>query len=137
KGGDIMDATHREVVVSGIRATGTLHLGNYLGAIRNFPPLQEGYDCYFFVADYHTLTTAPDPQELRRHRLPIVKTFLACGIDGNRSSIFYQSAVPQIAELALLLSMVAQVSELERCTTFKDMKAKSVDNVNLGLFSYP
>lgn len=129
--------TEKPVVVSGIRATGRLHLGNYLGAIRNFFPLQEENTCYFFVADYHTLTTAPNPDNLRQHRLPIVKTFLATGIDPDKASIFYQSALPEVTELTLLLGMVVTVAELNRCTTFKEMVAKHPDNVNHGLFTYP
>ncbi|MFC1598657.1 tryptophan--tRNA ligase [Patescibacteria group bacterium] len=125
------------IVVSGIRATGRLHLGNYFGALRNFSPLQEGNKCYFFVADYHTLTTAPDPDILRQYRLPIVKFFLATGIDPSKSTIFYQSGLPEVAELTLLLGMVVSVAELNRCTTFKEMVAKNPDNVNHGLFTYP
>lgn len=127
----------KPIVVSGIRATGQLHLGNYYGAIKNFFPLQEKNCCYFFVADYHTLTTAPDPEMLRKHRLPIVKTFLATGIDPQQSSIFYQSALPEVAELTLLLGMIVTVAELNRCTTFKEMVQKHPDNVNHGLFTYP
>jgi tryptophanyl-tRNA synthetase len=128
---------HLPVVVSGIRATGRLHLGNYLGAIKNFFPLQEKNKCYFFVADYHTLTTAPEPNALRTHRLPIVKTFLATGIDPDKSSIFYQSSLSEVTELTLLLGMVVSVAELNRCTTFKEMMTKHPDNVNHGLFTYP
>jgi tryptophanyl-tRNA synthetase len=124
-------------VVSGIRATGQLHLGNFFGAIRNFIPLQEENTCFFFVADYHTLTTAPDPESLRKHRLPIVKTFLATGIDPTKAVIYYQSAVPEIAELQLILGMYVTVAELQRCTTFKDVSKKHADNINLGLLSYP
>jgi tryptophanyl-tRNA synthetase len=132
-----MNSQEKPVVVSGIRATGKLHIGNYLGAIKNFFPLQEENMCYFFVADYHTLTTAPQPKVLREHRLPIVKTFLATGIDPQKSAIFYQSALTEVAELTLLLGMVASVGELERCTTFKEMVRKNPDNVNHGLFTYP
>ncbi|MCX6740662.1 MAG: tryptophan--tRNA ligase [Candidatus Parcubacteria bacterium] len=125
------------VVVSGIRATGKLHLGNYFGAIRNFFPLQEKHQCFFFVADYHTLTTHPDPDVLRQNRLPIVKTFLATGIDPNRSVVYYQSSLPEVAELTLLLGMVVQLGELERCTTFKEKVRENPDNVNHGLLTYP
>lgn len=127
----------KEVVVSGIRATGRLHLGNYLGAIKNFFPLQEGHECYFFVADYHTLTTSPDPDHLRTHRLPIVKTFMATGIDPEKSAIFFQSSIPEVTELQVLLGMSTLKAELERCTTFKEQVEKNPKNVNLGLLSYP
>ncbi len=132
-----MKSQDKPIVVSGIRATGRLHLGNYFGAIKNFFPLQEENECYFFVADYHTLTTAPDPNKLRDHRLPIVKTFLATGIDPAKATIFYQSALPEVAELTLLLGMVVTVAELNRCTTFKEMVAKHPDNINHGLLTYP
>jgi len=125
------------VVVSGIRATGGLHLGNYFGAIRYFFPLQESHRCYFFVADYHTLTTAPDPEVLRSNRLPIVKTFLATGIDPQKAVIFYQSSLPEVAELTLLLGMSVPVGELERCVTFKEKVRQNPDNVNHGLLTYP
>lgn len=125
------------VVVSGIRATGRLHLGNYIGAMLNFPPLQEDHQCFFFVADYHTLTTAPDPELLRSNLPEIVLDYLAAGLDPAKSIIFAQSSVPEITELATLLGMIATVGELQRCPTFKEKVAKSPDNVNLGLFSYP
>jgi tryptophanyl-tRNA synthetase len=132
-----MSEEKSSVVVSGIRATGNLHLGNYFGAIRNFFPLQAKHLCYFFVADYHTLTTHPRPEVLRKNRLPIVKTFLATGIDPEKSVVFYQSALPEVAELTLLLGMVVQLGELERCTTFKEKVRENPDNVNHGLLTYP
>ena len=130
-------STNSKVVVSGIRATGRLHLGNLIGAMQNFPPLQDVYQCYFFVADYHTLTTLPDPQLLRENLPEIVLDYLAAGLDPVKSVIFAQSSVPEITELATLLGMVSMVGELQRCPTFKEKVAKNPDNVNLGLFSYP
>ena len=131
-----MEHDRKTVVVSGIRATGRLHIGNYFGAIRNFPPLQD-HACFFFVADYHTLTTNPDPEHLQLHRLPIVKAFLACGIDPKRATIYLQSDLPETTELATLLSMLVTKGELERCTTFKEKAKNSPDEVSLGLLAYP
>lgn len=125
------------VVVSGTRATGRLHLGNYIGAMRNFPPLQESHRCYFFVADFHTLTSLTDPEQLRQHLPEIVLDYLAAGLDPVKSVIFAQSSVPQIPELSLLLGMITGYGELLRCPTFKEKRKKQEDNVNLGLFSYP
>jgi len=127
----------KPVVVSGIRATGKLHLGNYIGAMRNFPPLQESHDCFFFVADYHTLTSLTDPEQLVTNLPEIVADYLAAGLDPERSVIFAQSSVPEIAELALLLGMVTPVGELQRCPTFKEKVKTQPDNVNTGLFCYP
>ena len=132
-----MEAADRPVVVSGIRATGRLHLGNYLGAIRNFVPLQESHVCYYFIADYHTLTSLTDPEQLRGNLTEIVLDYLAAGLDPEKCIIFAQSSVPEIAELALLLSMVTTVGELQRCPTFKEKVRTQPDNVNLGLLSYP
>lgn len=125
------------VVVSGIRATGRMHLGNYIGAMRNFSALQEEYRCFFFVADYHTLTSLDQPDKLRQNLPEIVMDYLAAGLDPEKSVIFAQSSVPEIAELSLLLSMVTMVGELQRCPTFKDKVKSQPDNINLGLFSYP
>lgn len=127
----------KSVVVSGIRATGRLHLGNFIGAMGNFPPLQDANDCYFFVADYHTLTSLTKPEELVSNLPEIVADYLAVGLDPAKSVIFAQSSVPEIAELALLLSNVTPVSELQRCPTFKEKLKSQPENVNAGLFNYP
>lgn len=127
----------KPVVVSGIRATGRLHLGNLIGAMGNFPPLQEENQCYFFVADYHTLTSLTNPDQLVTNLPEIVADYLAAGLDPEKSIIFAQSSVPEIAELALLLAMVTPVSELQRCPTFKEKLKKQPENVNAGLFNYP
>ncbi len=128
-----------KTVLSGIRATGKLHLGNYLGAMQNFVKLQNntGYRCLYFIADYHTLTTSPDPLNLRTNLLEIALDYLAAGIDPENSILYAQSSVPEIAELCLLLGMVMPIGELQRCPTFKEKARKQPDNVNHGLFSYP
>jgi len=129
----------KQVVLSGIRATGKMHLGNYLGAMKNFVDLQntEGYQCFYFVADYHTLTTNPDPDELKTNLPGIVLDYLAAGIDPEKSTLYAQSSVPELAELCLLIGMVTPIGELMRCPTFKEKARKQPDNVNHGLFTYP
>ncbi len=126
-----------EIVVSGVRPTGRLHLGNYFGAIRNFVKLQDAFPCYFFVADYHSLTTQPKPADLHANVKEVLATYLACGLDPEKTVLYVQSDVPQIAELYLLLCMIAYQGELERSTTYKDKIAKQQDNINAGLLTYP
>ncbi|MFH1030260.1 MAG: tryptophan--tRNA ligase [bacterium] len=129
----------QKVVLSGIRATGKLHLGNYIGAMKNFVELQKSnaYKCLYFIADYHTLTTTPDPEALKSNLPQIALDYLAAGIDPEKSILYAQSSVPEIAELCLLLGMVMPIGELQRCPTFKEKAKKQPDNVNHGLFSYP
>jgi len=127
----------QSIVVSGIRATGRLHLGNYIGAMKNFPSLQGTHRCFFFVADFHTLTSLTDPEQLKTHLPEIILDYLAAGLDPQNSIIFAQSSVPEIPELSLLLGMVTPISELQRCPTFKEKVKLQPDNVNLGLFGYP
>lgn len=124
-------------VVSGIRSTGNLHLGNYYGAITNFLQMQEENNCYFFVADWHSLTTHPTPEQLYQNSRTILAEYLACGLDPEKSVIYIQSDVPEIAELYLLMNMNAYIGELERTTSFKDKVRKQPDNVNAGLLTYP
>ncbi|HYD93548.1 MAG TPA: tryptophan--tRNA ligase [Candidatus Paceibacterota bacterium] len=125
-------------VLSGIRATGRLHPGNYFGAMRHFVEFQNSENrLMFFVADWHTLTTLDDPEELRKNIPEIVKDYLAAGLDPERSILYTQSSVPQIAELCLLLSMLQPLGHLQRVPTFKDMVRKHPDRVTLGLISYP
>ena len=125
-------------VLSGIRATGRLHPGNYFGAMRHFVEFQRSENrLLYFVADYHTLTTLDDPEELRGNIPEIVKDYLAAGLDPERSIIYAQSSVPQVAELALLLSMLQPLGHLMRVPTYKDLVRKHPDRVNLGLLSYP
>ena len=126
-----------ETVVSGIRSTGNLHLGNYFGAVKNFLRMQEENNCFFFIADYHSLTTHPTPQNLRSNVRQVLAEYLACGIDPEKSTIYVQSDVPEVTELYLLLNMNAYVGELERSTTFKEKVRKQPDNVNAGLLTYP
>ena len=126
-----------KIVVSGIRPTGNLHLGNYFGALRNFIRMQDEYNCYFFIADYHSLTTHPHPEHLRQNVKDILATYIACGIDPEKVAIYAQSDVPETAELYLFLNMNAYLGELERCTSFKDKARQNPDNVNAGLLTYP
>ncbi len=126
-----------ERVVSGVRPTGQLHLGNYFGAIKNFIKMQDSYDCFFFVADYHSLTTQPKPADLHANVKEVLATYLACGLDPEKTVLYIQSDLPQISELFLLLCMIAYKGELERSTTFKDKVAKQQDNINAGLLTYP
>lgn len=127
----------RKRVVSGIRSTGKLHLGNYFGALRNFVKMQHDQQCYFFIADYHSLTTHPDPKALHGNVRQILAEYLAAGIDPEVATIYIQSDVPQVAELSLLLSMHAYIGELERTASFKDKVRKNPENVNAGLLTYP
>lgn len=126
-----------ETIVSGIRSTGNLHLGNYFGALINFIRMQENNNCYFFIADYHSLTTHPDPNILNGNVRNVLSEYLGSGLDPEKSSIYVQSDVPEVAELYLLLNMHAYVGELERTTSFKDKIRKHADNVNAGLLTYP
>ncbi len=126
-----------ETVVSGIRSTGLLHLGNYFGAMRNFVKMQHEYRCFFFIADYHSLTTHPTPGDLKFSVRQALTEYLACGIDPEVCTIYVQSDLPETAELYLLLNMNAYVGELERCTSFKEKIRKQPDNINAGLLTYP
>lgn len=130
-------ATSKEIVVSGIRSTGYLHLGNYFGAIRNYIRMQETFNCYFFVADWHSLTTHPDPKDLRANVFRVLAENIASGLDPEKVALYVQSDVPEIAELYLLLNMLAYKGELEKVPTFKDKVRLQPDNVNAGLLTYP
>lgn len=126
-----------ETVVSGIRSTGNLHLGNYFGAMKNFVKMQHENNCYFFIADYHSLTTHPTPDDLHGSVKQVLAEYLACGLDPEVATIYLQSDVPEVTELYLLLNMNAYVGELERTTSFKDKVRKQPENVNAGLLTYP
>jgi tryptophanyl-tRNA synthetase len=126
-----------ETVVSGIRSTGNLHLGNYYGAIRNFLKMQRENNCFFFIADYHSLTTHPKPDDIHGNIKQVLAEYLACGIDPEIATVFIQSDVPEVTELYLLLNMNAYVGELERTTSFKEKIRKHPDNINAGLLTYP
>jgi tryptophanyl-tRNA synthetase len=126
-----------ETVLSGIRSTGNLHLGNYFGAVKNFLKMQHEYNCFFFIADFHSLTTHPTPENLHNSVKQVMAEYLAAGLDPEVSTLYIQSDVPEIPELYLLLNMNAYVGELERTTTFKEKIRKQPDNVNAGLLTYP
>ncbi len=126
-----------DTVVSGIRSTGNLHLGNYFGAIKNFLKMQRENNCYFFIADYHALTTHPKPEDLHGNIKQVLAEYLACGIDPEIATVFIQSDVPEVSELYLLLNMNAYIGELERTASFKEKIRKQPDNINAGLLTYP
>lgn len=127
----------RQIVVSGVRPTGNLHLGNYFGALRNYVKMQNEYDCYFFIADLHSLTTHPDTRELKENVLHVASEYMACGLDPNKVVLYCQSDLPQTTELYLFLNMMAYKGELEKTTTFKDKVRLQPENVNAGLLTYP
>lgn len=126
-----------EKVLSGIRSTGHLHLGNYFGALKNFVEIQDRYECYFFIADLHSLTTHPHPEDFHASVRTILAEYLAAGLDPEKSALFVQSDVPEISELYVLLNMLAYKGELERTASFKDKVRKNPENVNAGLLTYP
>jgi len=126
-----------ETVVSGIRPTGNLHLGNYFGAVKNFLGMQDDYKCFFFIADWHSLTTHPTPGNVQKSAKTILAEYLACGLDPQKSPIYIQSDVKEVLELYLFLNMNAYLGELERTTSFKDKARKQPENVNAGLLTYP
>lgn len=127
----------KEVVVSGIRPTGYLHLGNYFGAMRNYVRMQDQFNCYFFVANWHSLTTHPDTRELKISVNRVIAENIACGLDPEKVALYVQSDVPEIAELYLYLNMLAYKGELEKTATFKDKVRLQPENVNAGLLTYP
>jgi len=127
----------KKIVMSGIRPTGFLHLGNYFGAIKNFIKMQEEYECFFMVADWHSLTTHPDTKELRNSVIRVVAEHLACGLDPEKVALYCQSQVHETAELYLYLNMMAYKGELEKTVTFKEKIRQHPENVNAGLLTYP
>lgn len=127
----------QNIVMSGIRPTGYLHLGNYFGAIRNYIRLQNEYTCYFMVADLHSLTTHPDTKELKSQVHRVLAENIACGLDPEKATIYCQSHVHETAELYLYLNMLAYKGELEKTVTFKEKARLSPDNINAGLLTYP
>lgn len=126
-----------KTVVSGVRPTGRIHLGNYFGAMKNFVRMQDDYNCFFFIADYHSLTTHPKPEHLRQNVNHILAHYIAAGLDPEKATIYAQSDLPQTVELYLFLNMNAYLGELTRCTSFKDKARNNPDNVNAGLLTYP
>ncbi|HRE37054.1 MAG TPA: tryptophan--tRNA ligase [Chitinophagaceae bacterium] len=127
----------KEIVMSGIRPTGFLHLGNYFGAVRNYVRMQEEFECYFMVADLHSLTTHPDTKELKTNVHRVLAENIACGLDPEKVALYCQSHVYETSELYLYLNMLAYKGELEKTVTFKDKVRQHPDNVNAGLLTYP
>jgi tryptophanyl-tRNA synthetase len=130
-------ALPKDIVMSGIRPTGFLHLGNYFGAIRNYIRMQDEFECYFMVADLHSLTTHPDTKELKSNVHRVLAENIACGLDPDKAAIFCQSHVYETSELYLYLNMLAYKGELEKTVTFKDKVRLNPENVNAGLLTYP
>ena len=127
----------KKVMLSGIQPSGDLHLGNYLGAVKNWAELPDQFDCFYFMADLHTLTVRQDPKELRRRSTAQLAQYIACGLDPARNTLFLQSHVHEHAELGWILNCYTMFGELSRMTQFKDKSAKNADNINGGLFTYP
>ncbi|MBM6869324.1 tryptophan--tRNA ligase [Pseudoflavonifractor phocaeensis] len=127
----------KKVMLSGIQPSGDLHLGNYLGAIRNWGTRSEEFDCYYFMADLHTITVRQEPAALRRRTVEQLAQYIACGLDPEKNTLFIQSHVPAHAQLGWVLNCYTMFGELSRMTQFKDKSAKHTDNINGGLFTYP
>ena len=132
-----MEQSEKKIIFSGVQPSGTLTLGNYLGALKNWAELQEDYRCYYCVVDMHAITVRQDPAELRRRTLDVAALYMAAGIDPKKSVIYVQSHVPQHAELGWVLNCFTYLGELSRMTQYKDKAAKHQDNLNSGLFTYP
>lgn len=127
----------KKVILSGIQSTGRLQLGNYLGAIDNWVKMQEEYNCYYMIANSHSLTIRNNPEELKNNTLKIIALYVAAGLNPEKNTIFIQSQVKEHAELAWILNCYTYMGELSRMTQFKDKSAKHADNINAGLFTYP
>lgn len=132
-----MEEIKKKSMLSGIQPSGDLHLGNYLGAVKNWGARADEFDCYYFMADLHTLTVRQDPKLLRRRSLEQLAQYIACGIDPEKNVLFLQSHVHEHAELGWILNCYTMFGELSRMTQFKDKCAKNADNINGGLFTYP
>ncbi len=130
-------SSKKEIVMSGIRPTGFLHLGNYFGAIQNYVKMQEDFDCYFMVADLHSLTTHPDTKELKANVHRVLAENIACGLDPEKVALYCQSHVYETSELYLYLNMLAYIGELEKTVTFKEKVRLNPENINAGLLTYP
>lgn len=133
----VNNTMEKKIVMSGIRPTGFLHLGNYFGAMRNYVKMQDEYECYFMVADLHSLTTHPDTKELKGNVHRVLAENIACGLNPDKAALFCQSHVREISELYLYLNMLAYKGELEKTATFKDKVRQHPENVNAGLLTYP
>ena len=134
---DKVQNERKKVVLSGIQPTGTITLGNYVGAVSNWGKMQDDYDSLFFIADLHALTVRREPAELRQMCMSFFAQLLACGIDPEKSVLYFQSHVPAHSELAWILNCNTYVGEASRMTQFKDKSAKHADNINMGLMDYP
>ena len=128
---------NKEIVLSGIRPTGFLHLGNYFGALKNWARMQYEYECFFFIADWHSLTTHADTSGLKSMTRSLVSELIAGGLDPDKCTIYAQSDIPEIPELYLYLNMLAYKGELEKTVTFKDKVRQQPENINAGLLTYP
>ena len=127
----------KKVILSGIQATGDLHLGHYIGVLKRFVEMQEEYDCYYMIANLHALTVRRNPKELKENAYKLLASYIAAGLDPEKSTIFLQSQVHEHAELGWVLDCYTYMGELSRMTQFKDKSAKHADNINAGLFTYP
>lgn len=127
----------KKTILSGIQATGNLTLGNYLGALNNWVEMQDEYDCYYMIADLHTLTIRNDPEKLRENTLNLIALYIAAGLDPDKNTIFIQSHIPAHTQLSWVLNCYTYMGELNRMTQFKDKSAKHADNINSGLYTYP
>ena len=127
----------KQVVFSGVQPTGKITIGNYIGSIKNWVPMQEQYDCIFCVVDLHSITVSQIPAELRKNTFDLLSLYLACGLDPQKSILFVQSHVSAHTELAWVLNTIAYVGEMNRMTQFKDKSRKHADNINMGLMDYP
>lgn len=127
----------KKVILSGIQATGDLHLGHYIGVLKRFVEMQEEYDCYYMIANLHALTVRRDPKELKENAYKLLASYIAAGLDPDKSTIFLQSQVHEHAELGWVLDCYTYMGELSRMTQYKDKSAKHADNINAGLFTYP
>ncbi len=130
-------AEKKKVMLSGIQPSGELHLGNYLGAVKNWSELADEFDCYYFMADLHSITVRQNPADLRRRSTAQLAQYIACGLDPKKNTLFLQSHVHEHAELGWILNCFTMFGELSRMTQFKDKSAKHADNINAGLFTYP
>ena len=130
-------AQPKKIMLSGIQPSGDLHLGNYLGAVKTWAERADEFDCYYFMADMHTITVRQNPADLRRRTLEQLAQYIACGLDPEKNTLFIQSHVPAHAELGWVLNCYTMFGELSRMTQFKDKSAKHKDNINGGLFTYP
>ena len=127
----------KKVILSGIQATGDLHLGHYIGVLKRFVEMQEEFDCYYMIANLHALTVRRDPKELKENAYKLLASYIAAGLDPDKCTIFLQSQVHEHAELGWVLDCYTYMGELSRMTQFKDKSAKHADNINAGLFTYP